>query len=457
MNQSQQSNPAILRYPRGLPYIVSNEAAERFSYYGMKAILVVFMTKYLADTNGNPAPMTEAQATAWYHLFGTANYLTPIIGAFLADIFWGKYRTIIWLSAVYCLGHVVLAVSPDRFGLAAGLLLIALGSGGIKPCVSSHLGDQFSTANASLLTKAFAAFYLSINIGAMISVLLTPWLLEHYGPHVAFAVPGVLMLIATVVFWMGRNKFVAIPPVGWAEYRAEFAKPDTKSFLPRLALVYVFIAFFWSLYDQTGSTWVLQAERLDRTVSLFGFTFEVLPSQLQTLNPLMILIFTPLSSYWLFPLLEKRGKLSAIGKIRCGMFLAAVSFLIVAAAELQLAAGGSASMMYQVVAYLFLTAGEVLVSITSLEFAYTQAAPKLKSFVMSFYLLSVALGNVITAGIVKATTGADGLSVLTHAQLFLGFACGLGIAALVMRGGLVERMCLQGEEDEGEVMVEAVV
>ena len=129
--------------PKGIPYIVTNEAAERFSFYGMKGILVVFMTKYMLDSTGGADYLTDEQALTWYHSFTSAVYFFPILGAIIADAFLGKYRTILYLSAVYCMGHAALAMDETRTGLMIGLALIAIGSGGIKPCVSAHVGDQF--------------------------------------------------------------------------------------------------------------------------------------------------------------------------------------------------------------------------------------------------------------------------------------------------------------------------
>ena len=188
------------RMPASILFLVTNEAAERFSYYGMRAILVVFMTEYLLNGDGAPDLMGEAEARSYFHLFASAVYFFPIVGALIADVFWGKFRTIVVLSMVYCLGHLALAVDHTRMGLAIGLTLIAIGSGGIKPCVSANLGDQFGSATSHLLSKAFYWFYFAINLGAGISTLLTPWLLHHVGPHVAFGVPGLLMLLATWVF-----------------------------------------------------------------------------------------------------------------------------------------------------------------------------------------------------------------------------------------------------------------
>jgi POT family proton-dependent oligopeptide transporter len=178
--------------PKGIPYIITNEAAERFSFYGMKGILIIFMTKYMLDSSGTADFMTPDEAKANYHLFTTAVYFTPLFGALLADYFLGKYKTILILSVVYCAGHLTLAMDETRMGLALGLGLIALGSGGIKPCVSAHVGDQFGKTNGHLLEKVFGWFYFSINLGAFASTMLTPWLLANYGPHVAF---GAVLLV----------------------------------------------------------------------------------------------------------------------------------------------------------------------------------------------------------------------------------------------------------------------
>ena len=176
---------ATTNLPKGIPYIIGNEAAERFSFYGMKAILTIFMTKYLfllSDTAGTPMP--KAEAIARYHDFTFWVYLTPVFGAYIADRFLGKYRTILSLSIVYCLGHFALAFMGSG-GLSAenwmltGLYLIAIGSGGIKPCVSAHVGDQFGKSNGHWLTKVFGWFYISINVGAAFSTLATPLLLLY--------------------------------------------------------------------------------------------------------------------------------------------------------------------------------------------------------------------------------------------------------------------------------------
>ena len=353
-------------------------------------------------------------------------YFTPIAGALLADVFLGKYRTIVSLSIVYCLGHVVLAMNDTVIGLALGLGLIALGSGGIKPCVSAHVGDQFGTSNAGLLPKVYSYFYFSINLGAFISTLLTPLLLEHYGPHAAFGLPGALMILATWVFWLGRQRFIHVPPGGREFLREAFSREGVAA-MSRLGLVYLFIAIFWALFDQSGSTWVLQANKMDR--NFMGIDW--LPSQIQALNPIMILALIPLYNLILYPVAEKLFRVTPLRKISFGLFIAAGSFLIIALIEARITAGQTPNIVWQLVAYTILTAAEVLVSITALEFSYTQAPPKLKSFVMSLFLLSISLGNVFTAAVNTFIQDPDGTTTLEGASYFLFFA-GLMFAAAVL-------------------------
>lgn len=320
--------------PKGIPYIISNECAERFSFYGMKTILTVFMTQYLMNAEGNLDVMSETEATTWFHVFTSAVYFTPILGALLSDIILAKYKTILSLSVVYCLGHLVLAMDDTRWGLALGLMLISCGSGGIKPCVSAHVGDQFGKTNQHLLTRVFGWFYFSINLGSFFSTLITPYLLPKYGPNVAFGVPGALMLLATIVFWMGRYKFVHIPPGGTGFIKETFSGNGLRAIL-RLGLLYIFVAMFWALFDQTGSSWVLQAQKMDR----YWLRFEWFSSQIQAANPLLVMIMIPLFARIIYPGLNKIFRLTPLRKISIGLFVAAASFAVIAMAERNITGG----------------------------------------------------------------------------------------------------------------------
>jgi POT family proton-dependent oligopeptide transporter len=395
-----RTSPADLEgLPPGVPHIIGNEAAERFSFYGMKAVLAVFMVQYLHLMDGRGSGgMSEAEATANVHLFNGAVYLTPLLGALLADVFVGKYRTIIALSIVYCAGHAALACM-GVFGnspawLMAGLGLIALGSGGIKPCVSAHVGDQFGARNAHLLSRIFNWFYFSINIGAFVSMLLTPWLLEWHGPHWAFGVPGVLMAIATLVFWMGRKRFIHVP-AGGTRFVTELFKGGGFKVMLKLLPLYLFVAMFWALFDQTGSTWIFQAQDMDR--QFLGF--EWLPSQIQSLNSVFVLTFIPLFAYVVYPLGDRAWKLTPLRKIGLGLFIMVASFALVAVIQGWIDAGERPNIVWQIVAFALLTVAEVMVSIVALEYAYTQAPKTMKSLLMCFYLAAVAIGNFLVAGV----------------------------------------------------------
>ena len=374
-------------FPPGVPYIIGNEAAERFSFYGMRAILATFMTTFLF--------MDKNVAQGWVHEFVFAVYFTPFLGAFLSDGFLGKYRTILYLSVVYCFGHFALAINDTRLGLGIGLALIAFGAGGIKPCVSANVGDQFGASNNHLLSKVFGWFYFSINVGSSFSVWLCPILLENkkYGPHWAFGLPGILMFVATVVFWMGRKKFVHIPPTG-SNYLKSFFNAETARLVGRLAIVFAFVPVFWALWDQSsGSEWTVQARSLDLT--FLGFTF--LPEQVQVVNGIFVLAFIPLFNYGVYPAISRVFPLTPLRKIGIGLFLTALSFVPIWWLQSQIDAGGHPSVGWQLLSYAILTAAEVMVSITGLEFAYTQAPNKMKSFVMALWLLAVALGNQFTS------------------------------------------------------------
>ncbi len=435
-NKNQRKSKTTMSYltrpvdqkgmPAGIPYIIGNEAAERFSFYGMRTILVVFMTQYLMGTSGVLAPMSEEDAKGWYHLFVSAVYLTPLLGAILADVWLGKYRTILFLSLVYCGGHLALALDDSRLGLAIGLGLIALGAGGIKPCVSAHVGDQFGHANRALISRTFGWFYMAINVGAFISTLLTPWLLKNHGPHLAFGIPGVLMALATFMFWMGRNKFVHVPPAGRGFLR-EAVSADSLRIFGRLLLIYLFIAVFWALFDQTGSSWVLQAQHMDRV--LFGI--ELLPAQIQALNPLLIIVLIPLFSYVIYPFLGKIMTLTPMRKVAMGLVLAAAAFAVSSLAQERIDAGGVPGISWQLLAYVLLTSGEVMVSITVLEYSYTQAPRTMKSFVMALFMLSVSLGNIFTSTVNFFIQNEDGSLLLAGAEYFWFFTVLMAVTAVL--------------------------
>jgi POT family proton-dependent oligopeptide transporter len=432
------------RYPPQVKFIVWNEGCERFSFYGMRAILVVYMVQWLS--------MAEHEARAAYHLFMMACYFTPLLGGWLADRHWGRYRVILWLSLGYVAGHAVIAAWETRTGLAAGLSLIALGSGGIKPCVAAYVGDQFRPEQGRLVERVFALFYWMINLGSVSAKLLIPVLLHRVGPALAFAVPGVLMAVALAIFLLGRARYVNVPPTGpnphsFARVLASAlrrrgkgrgldaargdhpaAAVDGAQAVLRIAGVFAATVAFWALFDQQGSSWILQARRMDLRLPWGG---ELQASQIPALNPLLVLAMIPALSRGVLPLLESAGvAVTALAKMRVGMFVGVLSFAAAALVEQALVPGARPHVAWQLPQYLLLTASEVLVSVTGLEFAYTQAPRSMKSTVMSVWFLAVALGNLLTATVSKANTFSGPGFFWFFAALML---CASALFALVAR------------------------
>ncbi len=238
-----------------------------------------------------------------------------------------------------------------------------------------------------------------------------------HSPDIAFGLPGVFMMIATIFFWAGRRKFVHIPPVGMGKYAAEIFNKETLKIIGNVLIPVPFVAVFWALWQQNFSSWIVQAESMDR--HFLGINW--LSSQIQTVNPIFILIMLPLFSYWLYPLVGKVVTLTPLRKIGAGLFVTAGSFFLVAVIQKWIDAGARPSISWQIWAFVILTAGETLVSPTHLEFSYTQGPVKLKSLIMCTYLLAVSLGNQLTAAVNFFIQNPDGSVKLQGASYFMFF------------------------------------
>ncbi|MFT3914041.1 MAG: MFS transporter [Anaeromyxobacteraceae bacterium] len=336
-------------------------------------------------------------------------------------------------------------------GLLVGCSLIALGAGGIKPCVSAFVGDQFVPGEERLRDRVYGWFYWSINLGSFFSYLTIPTLLKTVGPWAAFGVPGILMLVSLLFFWGGTKHYRMTPPSGpnphnvyavirdavhklgtgrhgqhWldlalAKHPQEAVEGAKAVF--KLAGVFAAVAFFWALFDQKSSTWVIQSKALDR--QFFGV--ELSPAAFQLYNPVLVMVLIPFLTWVVFPGLERRGvSLAPLRKMTLGMFLTAISFGVAAVLQTFLDGGQTLSVMWQFPQYVFLTAGEVLVSVTGLEFAYSQAPRSLRSTIMSVWFLTAAAGNGITAILSK-------LLRLHGAANFWVYAALMLVAAIAFR------------------------
>lgn len=409
--------------PKSVPFIIGNEFAERFSFYGMRSIIAVFLVHQFYSSY--PEVTANAKANAINHAFSTLVYFTPMLGAILADWFFGKYKVILIGSLIYTIGHFVLSMFDTSLpGFVTGLVIIAFSAGAIKSCVSANVGDQFDHKNKHLMSSIYGWFYFSINAGSMISLLLIPIIYEKAGAAWAFGVPGILMALATLIFFSGSKLYVKLPAGGikkdnfvtvnlyalnsyiikkdrsktaWQQAIDKYGNEKVEAIKSvwGVIAVFAFIPIFWGMWDMNGSEWVLQSTKLDLSLGIFDL--HILPSQIQFVNALFLLLMIPVFNYGLYPLVTKMGiKLTPLKKIGAGLFITAFSFVIIALLQSKVDAGQHPSVWWQILAYAFLSAGEVLVSITGLEYAYTQSPPSMKSTMTAIWYLTYSVGTFFT-------------------------------------------------------------
>jgi POT family proton-dependent oligopeptide transporter len=485
--------------PRQIPFIIANEGCERFSFYGMRNILTPFLISTLLLFVPQAERASEAKHV--FHTFVIGVYFFPLLGGWLADRYFGKYNTIFWMSLVYVLGHACLAIFEDNLqGFYFGLFLIAFGAGGIKPLVSAFVGDQFDQTNKNRAKAVYDAFYWIINFGSFFASLLMPLFLRDLGPAIAFGIPGILMFIATMVFWFGNKKYIHVPPAApspdsftrvartallakqpgqsrpglviaiigavgavaslcmspsWGFViaaclalvlllafggmgtamqleRARGHHPDdavegVRAVL-RILVVFALVTPFWSLFDQKASTWIVQANSMTSPLlSLFGWEFKVLPAQMQAVNPMLVMLLIPFNNFALFPLLRKLGiEPTALRRMGMGIAFTSVAWIVIGWIQVTMDAGTPMSILWQLLPYALLTLGEVLVSATGLEFAYSQAPPSMKGSIMSFWTLAVTVGNlwvlIVNSSVkndaVLGHIATSGLSVIAFQMFF---------------------------------------
>jgi POT family proton-dependent oligopeptide transporter len=507
------SPPPPARLPRQIPYIIGNEACERFSFYGMRNIL----TPFLVSTMLLYAPEAERAGMAKdvFHSFVIGVYFFPLLGGWIADRLLGKYRTILWLSLVYCVGHACLAAFEDnRTGFYTGLFLIALGSGGIKPLVVSFVGDQFDQTNKQRAKVVFDAFYWTINFGSFFASLFMPILLREHGAAWAFGVPGILMFVATVIFWAGRKKYVNVPPepadphsflrvartalwaraegqgrpglviaaIGGALALGSFAYVGSLGFVAaaclalvfvlafggagaylqidragaahpqdriegvravlRILIVFALVTPFWSLFDQKASTWVLQADQMTKPEWFSS-------AQMQALNPVLVMILIPFNNLVLYPALKRFGiDPTPLRKMGFGIAFSGLAWIAAGAIQLAIDGGDAVSITWQVLPYVLLTFGEVLVSATALEFSYSQAPHSMKGVIMAFWYLSVTMGNLwvllVNAGVRnEAVTSRIAETGLSQTAFLMFFFAAFAIVVALIFGAYARRYPMQ--------------
>lgn len=415
------------RHPTGFWFIFWGELAERCSYYGMRAILALYMVEKLG--------FTQSQSGVAMSIFIGACYFFPLIGGWVADNVFGKYWTIVGFSIPYILGHLVLGIESKLF-LIIALALLAMGTGVIKPNISTLMGltyDQQRPGDEALRSDAFGIFYMAINIGAMISQFALPYVRTHYGYQMAFAFPAGLMIIAFLMFAAGKKHYaidktnrervlsqqekdngklivalIAIVAIIFgAVTAASLAESPFLSYigiigfgvytftmtkvLGRLGLIFVLVTFFWAIFDQSASTWIFFAKK-DFNLDVLGMRIE--PDSIQALNGVLVVCLVPTFSI-LWRVFAQRGRVwRATDKMMLGFILTGSTMLVMGLAGFAAAEGVKVSILWQAGAYFLLTCAEVCISVVGLELAFVAAAPHMKSVVTACWLLCVSVANL---------------------------------------------------------------
>lgn len=390
--------PQPTGHPTGFFFIFWGEFAERCSYYGMRAILPLYMTTVLS--------FSDQKTSSLYSAFKAACYFLPLVGGFLADRYFGKYWTIVGFSVPYVLGHFVLGIETEP-ALLLALILLAGGSGVIKPNISTLMGmtyDEKRPGQLALRTSAFAWFYFSINVGATISQfglpILRDYLKEHHGAalayRVAFQFPAWLMVGALVAFAAGKKHY-AVEVIDRHQTITPEERRQRWQVLASLFGVFAMIVFFWVAYEHNDNLWTFfSRDYVNRDLSFGSLgNWEIPPEGFQFINPALILVLVP-SFAFMWRSIDPHGtRFPPATKIFFGFIFTTAAPTIMAIAGYLAADGSKVSPAWMVLAYTILTIGEILVYGTGLELAYTAAPANMKGFVTACFLVTNSLGNMI--------------------------------------------------------------
>jgi POT family proton-dependent oligopeptide transporter len=426
-------------HPKGLTFLFATEMWERFSYYGMRALLVLYMVKHLlqpgqAETVIGYGAIKSALEFVFgplgmqplsSHIYGFYTafvYLTPVLGGLIADRWLGQRRTVIVGAVLMAIGHFMMAF--DSLFLFA-LLVLILGNGAFKPNISTQVGGLYVPGDPRR-DRAFSIFYVGINIGAFFSPLVCGTLGEAYGWHYGFAAAGIGMLIGTIIYVAGwstlptdeRTRLAGQPkiPLDRDEWRRILA----------LALLFLPVALFWATYEQQGNTIALWADaQTDRSINLLVWQGQIPVTWFQAFNPFMIFAFTPfVIALWAVQA-RRRREPSTIVKMALGCFGVALANLVLVLAAWQ-AGSGQASWLWLLLYFAIITIGELYLSPIGLSLVTKVAPARVVSMVMGMWLATSFAGNFIGGWLGSFWSAMD------KGQFFLMIAAVAALAGVVI-------------------------
>lgn len=426
----------LFGHPRALAYLFTTEMWERFSYYGMRALLVLYMVKYLftPQSSGDVLGLTpfkhgleyvfgplapQPLASQIYGFYTGLVYLTPILGGLLADRVLGQRRTVIIGATLMAIGHFMMAFE-HLFLVALGFLI--LGNGAFKPNISTQVGSLYPPGDRRR-DRAFSIFYVGINLGAFLAPLVCGTLGEKLGWHYGFTAAGVGMTIGLIIYLAATPH---LPRDSFEKRAASDTKLDAKAWQSIAAILLLFapVSLFWATYEQQGNTITLWA---DQFTDRHFFGGEIPVTWFQAFNPFMIFAFTPfIVALWRW---QGKNEPATSTKLGMGCLINALAYLVMVAAAWS-AGGGKASWLWLFFYFVVITVGELYLSPTSLSLV-TKIAPKtLLSMMMGVWLATSFVGGFLAGYLGTFWSSMDKANFFLMLALISSVA---GVAIMLLR------------------------
>ena len=441
-DQTTTQNKTFFGHPIGLLVLFFTELWERFSYYGMRAILVLYL---VSETSGDNPGMgwSDSSAIALYGWYTMFVYLATIPGGILADRYLGQRKSVMLGGLLLCFGHGILAVEA-LWAFYTGLAFIVLGVGCLKGNISTMVGGLYSKNDNNKRDMGFYIFYMGINIGAFLGALLVGIVAAKYGWHYGFGLAGIGMALGQLVYFYGLKYLEGVGDFIGAKNspNKELMKtPLTKVERDRMLVMFLsflIIIVFWGAFEQAGGLMSLYTEqKTDRTIS-FSLPYinnEIPAAVFQSINAFFIIIFATIVANFWYKWAKKGKESSSLFKMAIGLIIMAFGFFFMTKASTEVIIQGDevvqkSAMIWLVLAYLFHTLGELCASPVALSFITKLAPAKYAAFMMGAYFAATGLGNKVAGFVGELSEGAGEFQVFTGIAIF-GIAFGLLILAIL--------------------------
>ena len=416
---SQSSQGELFGHPKGLYVLFFTEMWERFSYYGMRAILVLYLVTKTTEQNAGLG-WSNGEALALYGWYTMLVYVASIPGGIIADRILGQKKSVIVGAILLVIGHSILAVE-EMWAFYTGLGFIIAGVGMLKPNISTMVGGLYKTGDIRR-DKGFTIFYIGINVGAFLSSLIVGYVGEVYGWHYGFGLAGICMLLGLVQFVMGQKHLEGVGDyLGKSENvedRDTLKRPLTKIEKDRvivLILSFLMVIVFFGAFEQAGGLMNIYAKDYTNRM-LLGW--EVPASWFQSLNAFFIITLgTTVAAFWAKRKLKGK-EASSLFKMIMGLVIMGIGFLFMSAAAVENESTGSSAMYWLVLAYLFHTIGELSLSPVSLSFVTKLAPAKYASLMMGLYFATTGLGNKVAGLLGESASQFGEFNVFTGIAIF---------------------------------------